>query len=59
MNRGTLNGADDCRGERISYANLLSIEENAQPVTFCEAIIDEAGKSLLDVGSSVVYENLV
>jgi hypothetical protein len=32
---------------------FLLIQKNAQPMTICETMVDEAGKSLLDIGTPV------
>jgi hypothetical protein len=34
---------------------FLLIQKNAQPMTICETMVDEAGKSLLDIGTPVVF----
>ena len=45
INGCTLNGVEDCIWDSISYSNLIFIEEDAQAVILCEAIVDEAGNS--------------
>jgi hypothetical protein len=42
----------------IVSPGFVLIQKDGQPIA-CEAMVDEAGKSLLDVGSPVIYENLV